>query len=207
MHDLFVSAIGTDSGKTLVSSILLTAFEGEYWKPIQAGKPTDTDSVRNLVGEEKHVFHPERYVLQKPASPHDAAAEEGIEIRLEDFSLPAHTRPLIVEGAGGLMVPINESQVILDLIHHLGLPVVLVANLYLGSINHTLLSADALKRKGVPVKGIIFNGEPNEASQRFIQNYTQWPVLLHVRREESVTADSINKYAHQFLKTYHEYYP
>ena len=207
MHNLFVSAIGTDSGKTLVSSILLTAFEGEYWKPIQAGKPTDTDSIRSLIGERNHVFHPERYLLQKPASPHDAASEEGIEIRLEDFSLPKHIRPLIVEGAGGLMVPINESQVILDLIHHLQLPVVLVANLYLGSINHTLLSAEVLKRYQIPVKGIIFNGEPNEASQRFIQNYTQWPVLLHIAKEEKVTTDVIRKYAQQFLKTYHELYP
>ncbi|MEQ8808331.1 MAG: dethiobiotin synthase, partial [Imperialibacter sp.] len=149
----FVTAIGTDSGKTLVSAIVCEALHADYWKPIQAGMPRDTDTVQSLVSNEKTQFHPEAYLLNTPASPHAAAKADGVEISLTKVKLPKTDNCLIIEGAGGLMVPLNDYDFIGDLIIELKAEVILVANLYLGSINHTLLSAEYLKAHKVPVAG------------------------------------------------------
>lgn len=193
----FVTAIGTDSGKTMVSAILCEALHADYWKPIQSGLPRDTDTVQSLVSNSKTQFHPEAYLLKKPASPHDAAKAEGVEISLMKVKLPTSANCLVVEGAGGLMVPLNDYDYMADLMQQFPAEVVLVCNLYLGSINHTLLSAEYLKARRMPVAGIIFNGEPNPESERIIEAKTGWPVLLRILPEKQFDKATVRKYADQ----------
>ena len=191
---LFVTGIGTDVGKTVVSAILCQATGADYWKPIQAGlEETDSHSVIDVVTKKGQVF-PERYRLQKPASPHDSARAEGKEIKISEFELP-NSDNLIVEGAGGLMVPINDSDMIVDLIDKLKLPVVLVASLYLGSINHTLLSVNELKRRGIKILGIVFNGESNVESEQVILKHAGCSCVLRVKPESAITSSMIETYA------------
>ncbi|XOV94040.1 MAG: dethiobiotin synthase [Bacteroidota bacterium] len=191
----FITAIGTDSGKTVVSAVITQMLGGDYWKPIQAGFPKDTDAVKSLVSDDSTVFHDEAYVLNTPASPHAAARIDGVQIDLMEMKLPITDKDLIIEGAGGCLVPINEDQVVADLIPLFKATVVLVSDLYLGSINHTLLTAEYLSGKGYPIKGIIFNGEENPESQRIILKKTQLKSLLHIKREKKVNKEMILRYA------------
>ena len=191
----FVTAIGTDSGKTLVSAILCEALQADYWKPVQAGLPRDTDTVRALVSNSITKFYPEAYLLKKPASPHTSAKAEGVEISMMNIKLPENKNCLIIEGAGGLLVPLNDYDCVADLIKELRTEVVLVADLYLGSINHTLLTAEYLKQHNMPVVGIIFNGQPNPDSERIIEKKTGWPVLLRIGEEKEINKDVVKKYA------------
>lgn len=193
----FVTAIGTDSGKTLVSAILCEALHADYWKPVQAGTPRDADTVRALLTNTTSVIHPEKYVLQTPASPHAAAKIDGVEINVREFNLPETRRPLVLEGAGGCMVPLNDREVVIDLAIRFAAPIVLVSNYYLGSINHTLLTAELLRQRNLPVKGIVFNGRANPESRRIILHHTNYPVLLEVNHEETINAETVRKYAMQ----------
>lgn len=193
---LFVTAIGTDSGKTVVSAILVTALDANYWKPIQSGRPRDTEQVQQLTGLPASRFFEEKYLFDLPASPHAAAAAEDKHIDIADILLPESDRPLVIEGAGGLLVPLNQQELMADLVGHLKAEIILVSNLYLGSINHTLLTISELKRRTLPVKGLIFNGPPNEASQQIIEKYAApWPVLLHVQPHSKITPNIVNRYA------------
>jgi dethiobiotin synthetase len=198
----FVTAIGTDSGKTLVSAIVCEALRADYWKPVQAGLPRDTDTVKSLVSNEKTQFHPEAYLLNTPASPHAAAKADGVEISMTKIKLPQTNNCLIIEGAGGLLVPLNDYDFVSDLIIEFKAEVILVANLYLGSINHTLLSAEYLKAHKVPVAGIIFNGPSNRESEQIIMAKTGWPVLLHINQEEKIDKEVVKKYAAQLSKNW-----
>jgi dethiobiotin synthetase len=197
MRGYFVTGIGTGIGKTIVSTILTEALEADYWKPIQAGNldDTDTDFVLNNLSNDNSKVHPEQYRLTTPASPHFAAEVDGVRLALEDFSLPETDRTLIVEGAGGLMVPINEKDLIIDLILHLELPVILVSGIYLGSINHTLLSYDVLRNRNIYVAGIVFNGPPNPSTESIILKLTNLPVILRVNDEEVLDKDMVKRYA------------
>ena len=197
-----MTAIGTDSGKTLVSAIVCEALRADYWKPIQAGLPRDTDTVKSLVSNEKTQFHPEAYLLNTPASPHAAAKADGVEISMTKIKLPQTNNCLIIEGAGGLLVPLNDYDFVSDLIIEFKAEVILVANLYLGSINHTLLSAEYLKAHKVPVAGIIFNGSSNPESEQIITAKTGWPVLLHIHQEEKIDKETVKKYAAQLNKNW-----
>lgn len=196
---VFVTAIGTDSGKTLVSAIVAEAFRADYWKPIQAGFPRDTDTVASLVSNATTQYHPERYLLQMPASPHAAAKVEGIDIRVKDFKLPTD-RPLVIEGAGGCLVPINDNEFVIDIAAQLKAPVLLVANLYLGSINHTLLTLHYLESIQSKPFGIIFNGPPNPESERIILHHAGVPCLLHVEQEQFISRGTVRKYADLLVK-------
>lgn len=197
----FITAIGTDSGKTLVSAILLTALRANYWKPIQAGFPTDTNTLREWLPDQETRFYKEAYALKMAASPHAAALAENTSISIRDILVPDSTdMPLVIEGAGGLMVPLNDREFMIDLALYVDAEIILVADLYLGSINHTLLSVDLLKSRGCKVKGIIFNGPENEASQEFILNYAQFPLLLHIKPEKEINTRVINRYAMALLK-------
>jgi dethiobiotin synthetase len=172
---LFVTGIGTDIGKTLISAILVEKLKCDYWKPVQAGEldNSDTMKVQRLVSNTASVFHPETYRLTQPYSPHKAAALDGIEIDEKIIIAPKPNNQLLIEGAGGLMVPLNSRTLVIDLIKQLDAEVILVSQNYLGSINHTLLSIEALKQRGIPVKGIIFNGEENASTEDYIIAYTQ----------------------------------
>ena len=198
---LFITAIGTDSGKTLVSALFAKALNAWYHKPIQAGTPTDTDFLKQHISVDKIV--PEQFLLKMPASPHMAAAAEGIELKLNTVKIPEQN-PLVIEGAGGCLVPINNDEFVIDiaLIHQL--PIVLVANLYLGSINHTLLTIEYLKSRGAKVSGIVFNGEENKASQQVIQHHCPWPVITHIPQLEKVDFSALASNINDIQRFYSE---
>lgn len=199
-NTVFVSAIHTDSGKTLVSAILCEAWGADYWKPVQAGSPYDADRVLELVTKREVYIHPSTYLLETPESPHAAAQRQGIEISIEHFQLPQIEKSLVIEGAGGCLVPMNDNDLIIDIPARLHIPVILVSNFYLGSINHTLLSFEACKRRKIEIAGIIFNGERNHESERIILKHTQVPCLLHIDNEPEINREMVKKYAERFLK-------
>lgn len=178
----FISGIGTETGKTVASAFLQLALDADYWKPVQAGDLDfgDTDRVRAWTGMPAARYHPERYRLRTPASPHHAAAVDGIAITLADFQLPPTKNRLLVEGAGGLLVPLNERHCMIDLAAHLQLPVILVVRHYLGSINHTLLSLEALRNRGLRCRGIVLSGQPNPESTRIIARLSGVEVLAEL---------------------------
>lgn len=198
----FVTAIGTESGKTLVSAILCKALPADYWKPIQAGFPTDSEIIKTLVDNERTIVHKERYILKTPASPHAAAALEDIAIGVDDFILPHYAENLVIEGAGGCLVPINDNNFVIDLAKKFQAEVILVSNLYLGSINHTLLSFEALKHRNLLVKGIIFNGPPNAASEKIILRHTGLRCLLHIEQEQKIRTEVIDTYSKKLMHSW-----
>lgn len=176
MKPLIVTGTDTGIGKTVVSALLTLALDGIYWKPIQAGTADGTDRQRvvAMTGLPEERFRPERYILREPLSPHRAAELDGVEIRAETLDLPADIpsgRRLIIEGAGGVLVPINRQMLQVELFARWRVPVVLCARTRLGTINHTLLSLEALKRRGVDVLGIVFVGEPMPDSERTIVEF------------------------------------
>lgn len=170
---IFITGIGTEVGKTVCSAILAACYQAAYWKPVQSGDLQYTDSMK--IGDwagENITIYPETYRLQLAASPHQSAAAEGLTIRLDDFRLPETSHPLIVEGAGGLMVPLSDNALMIDLIENLNLPVALVVRNYLGCINHTLLSLMALQQRGLYLKYLILNGSFPPDTERIILKHT-----------------------------------
>lgn len=198
----FVTAIGTDSGKTLISAILCKALNADYWKPVQSGYPRDSETIKLLLGQSSSKIHPETYIFKTPASPHAAAALENIKIEMENFVVPQHAGDLVIEGAGGCLVPLNDHEFVIDLVAKFKAEVILVSNFYLGSINHTLLSYEALKSRNLALKGIIFNGAPNAASERIILHHTGLRRLLHVDQENSVDDKVILKYSKRLVENW-----
>ncbi|MHA8109758.1 dethiobiotin synthase [Aquirufa sp. A-Brett2-W8] len=194
MKQFIVAGIGTEIGKTVVSAILTAGLKADYWKPVQAGDLDQGDAywIRRWVTSA--TVHPSTYALTQPMSPHSAAEIDGITIDLAAFKKPTD-QTLIIELAGGIMVPLNDSQTNLDLIKHLNLPVILVSKNYLGSLNHTLLSYELLKQHGIPMAGIVFNGPENPSGEKFILNHTGLPLILRVNIEEELNEAVIASYA------------
>jgi dethiobiotin synthetase len=192
-HTFFVTGIGTDVGKTIASAILVEALQADYWKPVQAGfdKGTDSEFIRSIISNDKTIIHPETYKLKLAASPHIAARDEVIKIELkkieEDYfkivnsqssmvneglathNLPLTTHSLIIEGAGGLLVPLNDDEFVLDLIKKLNAKVILISRNYLGSINHSLLTAKVCKENNIDVVGWIFNDQYLDYENEIVQ--------------------------------------
>jgi len=192
----FLSGIHTDAGKTVSASFLRAALDADYWKPVQAGDLDfgDTDRVRAWSGGAAERYHPVRHELNTPASPHYAARVDGVEIGLEDFVVPdTEDRPLIIEGAGGLLVPLNERKTVLDLIEYLGLPVLLTSRHYLGSINHTLLSIAALRSRNIPLAGLIYSGGDNPETVRIVTELTGVRPLVELPEFPEVNAEAIGE--------------
>jgi len=200
MKKIFVTGIGTDVGKTVVSAILTEALEADYWKPVQAGDLDNSDSIKveRLISNNKSVIHTEGVKLNSPMSPHASAAIDGVEIKLSEIVLPETNNNLVVEGAGGLMVPLNDKDLIIDLIKYLDLAVVLVSQNYLGSINHTILSIDALKNRGIKIFGIIFNGDENIETEKYILNYANLKCLGRVKQHQAVNKEVVLSYKSLF---------
>lgn len=184
-----VTGTDTDVGKTVVSAVLVQGLQGAYWKPIQSGlePATDTERVREVTGGAGGPFFPEAYRLRTPASPHLAAALDGVTIDLSSLELPKveKGRYLVVEGAGGVLVPLNDQAMMVDLFAHLQIPVVLVCRTTLGTLNHTLLSLEALRRRAVPILGVVMNGVPHEENRKAIEGYGKVPVLATLPPLES----------------------
>ncbi|WP_461451968.1 dethiobiotin synthase [Mucilaginibacter sp.] len=176
---LFITGIGTGIGKTIVSAVVTEKIKADYWKPIQSGDLHDSDTlkVKSLVANSQSIFHQESYRLTQPYSPHKSAAIDGVVIDPEKIIIPETDNQLVIEGAGGLMVPLNDDFLMIDLVKQLGAKVVLVSQNYLGSINHTLLSVNLLKQYHINIAGIIFNGKADANSEDYILKYTGLKLL------------------------------
>ncbi len=203
---LIVAGIGTEVGKTVASAVLVETLKADYWKPVQSGALTDSDTntVRQLVSNSVSRFQPEAYRLTQPLSPHAAAEIDGISIKLENINLPHTDNALVVELAGGLMVPLNNHELNIDLVQRLGLPVVLVSRNYLGSINHTLLSVEACRSRNITLLGILFNGPTVPATETFILNYTGLSCIGRIAQEAVLTKEIIRAYAATLLPILHQ---
>jgi dethiobiotin synthetase len=193
MRPLFVTGIGTDVGKTVISAIIVEKLKADYWKPIQSGdlSYSDTMKVQALVSNNESAFHPEAYRLTQPFSPHKSAALDGIEIELNAVNAPKTSNRLLIEGAGGLMVPLNSKDYVVDLISRFNAELILVIRNYLGSINHSLLSIELLKQRNIEVKGLIFNGETDPYAEDAIINHSQLPVLGRIPVLEELNRENI----------------
>lgn len=200
MRKIFVTGIGTDVGKTVVSAVLVEALKADFWKPIQTGSffSTDTTKVQKWVSNQESKFHPEGYLLKQYMSPHAAAELEGVEIFLKDLKLPETNNTLIIEGAGGLMVPLNRNEFMIDMIKKFDAEVILVVQNYLGSINHTLLSIEALRSRGLKILGTVYNGPPHQLSYDIIQQHGKLKNLGKINKESEINKEVISRYAKEF---------
>ncbi|MFT8977997.1 dethiobiotin synthase [Gluconobacter oxydans] len=191
---VFVTGTDTGIGKTLVSAILCRAWNATYWKPLQTGladEEGDTPTVRDLAGLSAARIIPPAYAFQAPLAPLAAGDLENVTVNPGRLVLPQVQGPLVVEGAGGLMVPVREDMMIVDLIESLGLPVVLVTRSGLGTINHTLLSLEALRRRGIPVAGVVPVGPPNSGNERDIARFGKTNILFRVPHLDAITETSV----------------
>jgi dethiobiotin synthetase len=181
---------GTDTGigKTTVAAMLVLALDAVYWKPIQSGteEGTDRQRVQALTQLPDDRLLPERYVLSQPLSPHRAAELDGIEIKAEALVLPAFDRTLVIEGAGGLMVPVTRNKLQIDVFADWSLPIILCARTALGTINHTLLSIEALRGRHMRLHGLIFVGDDNPDNMRTITDFSGARILGHVPRLDRI---------------------
>jgi dethiobiotin synthetase len=203
MERIFVTGIGTGIGKTFVSAILAKALDADYWKPVQAGfsEGTDSEWVANMLTDTGSVVHPEVYRLAKAASPHIAAREEGITIDIKKIcsQIPANNRNLLIEGAGGLLVPLNNSAFVADLIKELDAKVILVSRNYLGSINHSLLTARVCREMQLPVIGWIFNDQYLDYEEEIV-HWSNFPRIASIPYSENINGTFINSQADAIRK-------
>ena len=193
---LFITGISTDVGKTIASAIITEALEADYWKPVQAGDIYNSDShkIQNYISNDKSVIHENSYKLNTPASPHFAAEKEGITIDLKNIIEPKTKNHLVVEGAGGVLVPLNSSDFVIDLVQS-DYKIIIVSRHYLGSINHTLLTIEAIKNRGLTIAGIIFNGNENKATENLILNYSKIKFIGRINDEPYFDKNVIAEYA------------
>jgi dethiobiotin synthetase len=205
---IFVSGIGTGVGKTIVSAILAEALQADYWKPVQCGGLDNSDShiVKDLLSNPISKVHSETYTLKTASSPHYAARQENTEIQLSHFKIPGTNNRLVIEGAGGLMVPLNREHLVIDLIQHLNIPVILVAKNYLGGINHALLSIAILKSRKIELIGVIFNGPNYFDNEEVIQYFSDIPIIGRIDETKSITFEFISLQAERLKSYLSEYF-
>lgn len=191
----FITGTDTGIGKTFISTILTKGLRASYYKPIQAGLPTDTDFVRKYSELSEKHFLKETYLLKMPASPHLAAKNENVIINLNDFELPKNfeSSHLIIEGCGGLLVPINNNHFVIDIIKKFSIPTLLVAKSSLGTINHTLMSLNQLRASSIPIMGVILNGSKNEENRRAIEKYGKIEVIAEIEIQKNITPSIIQR--------------
>lgn len=196
---LFITGIGTDVGKTITAAIITEALEADYWKPVQAGDLhfSDSHKLQSLLTNTKTKIHPNSYALQTPASPHFAAEIDGVTIDIKKIKVPTTKNHLVIEGAGGLFVPLNQTETILDLIQS-DYKVIVVSRHYLGSINHTLLTIEALQNRKIAIAGIIFSGDENPATESIILSKTGVNVIGRIDNEPYFDQNVISYYAEKF---------
>lgn len=196
---LFITGIGTDVGKTIASSIIVEALEADYWKPIQAGdlENSDTNKVEKYITNAKTKFHKNSFALNTPASPHLAAELDGIIIDIQKIIEPKTQNHLVVEGAGGILVPLNNKNCVIDLIQT-DYKVIVVSRHYLGSINHTLMTIEILKSRNINVAGIVFSGDENKATESIILEKTNIPMIGRIDIEPYFDQNVIKYYADLF---------
>jgi dethiobiotin synthetase len=194
---IVIVGIGTGVGKTLVSAVVCKALNAAYWKPIQTGYLSgngdrDAEEVQKLSA---CLVYPEAYLFEEPLSPHAAAAIDGQRVDISQIVVPQHEGNLVIEGAGGLMVPLNEEELYIDLLAQWKYPVILVVRHYLGNINHTLLSVEALQKRKIPIIGLIMSGHPLPDTVSAIENFSGQPVLLHIPELDEVNPGVVEELA------------
>ncbi len=196
MQKIIVTGTGPEIGKTLVSAILTVMFRGNYWKPIECGgseEGTDSQVIAKLIDTNNHTIYPSSYSFQAPVSPHHASRLENKVIDPNRILLPASPKTLTIETPGGLFTPLSTRLTCLDVFQPWQGKWIVVSKHYLGSINHTLLTVEALKSRSIPVLGIIFNGT-NPDSEEAIMQITQLPMLGRLLPEPSINKETIQKY-------------
>lgn len=193
MHGFFVTGTDTDVGKTVVSAWLVGRLGACYWKPVQAGNhpETDTEIVRQLAELSPDRILPEAYVLPEPIAPHEAARRAGVAIEMQKLVPPPCDRPLVVEGAGGVLVPLNDHAFMIDLARELDLPVILVTRSTLGTINHTLLSLEAIRRRGLHLAGVVVNGPETPHNRAAIERYGRAEIIAEIPWLDSMTPEAL----------------
>jgi dethiobiotin synthetase len=200
MKNFFITGTDTGVGKTLVSAIITKVLNATYWKPIQSGVAIDIPDrhvVKELTDLPSDHFPPSAYELQAALSPNQAAELENIQVKIEKCSMPITQRSLIIEGAGGVYVPINQQDSMLDLIKYFNFPVIIVSRGTLGTINHTLLTIEALRKQQVLIHGLVFNGELNPANQKTIEERAQLRTLFHVPHFGSLKKNRLDEWLNQ----------
>jgi dethiobiotin synthetase len=201
---LFITGTDTGVGKTVVSAILMAGLNGYYWKPIQSGleEMSDTQWVQENTGLPGTHFFKETYRLTQPLSPHAAALQDGVRIELDAFKIPTPPEPghLIIEGAGGVMVPLNEKDLMTDIIKKLDAPVLLVCRSSLGTINHTLLSLEQLRREGIEIFGVVMNGPRNLENRKAIEHFGRIRVLAEIEPLPFIDPLTLKTLFHQNFK-------
>ena len=188
MKNIFVTGIGTNVGKTIASAVITEALQADYWKPIQTGANefTDTQTIKNLISNTKSVIHNESYLFKEPVSPHLAASLENKTIQLSNIIIPETKNNIVIEGAGGILVPINNTHFIIDLANVFDCEIVLVIKNYVGCINHTLLSIDYLLNNQYNLKGLILNGNFDKQVKSAILNHSETPIISEIKEFETI---------------------
>jgi dethiobiotin synthetase len=198
MRKIVVAGIGTDVGKTIASAILTYTLDGDYWKPVQCGLCRDRETVEELLGGCRPT-HPEALYLKAPRSPHHAAKLEGFTIDPGRIALPQISRPLIIEGCGGVLVPLNLKMSMLDLFASWDCEWVVVSRHYIGSINHTLLTLEAMKRRSLDIRGIIFNGDRCLQTEAAVLKFSNAPCIGRLKQEPQWNLKTIRAYARKWM--------
>ncbi len=198
MKKYFITGISTEVGKTIASAIITESLQADYWKPIQSGDLDNSDShkIKRLISNEKTKIHPNSYGLNTPMSPHASAEIDGVKIKLENIKEPKTENHLVIEGAGGVLVPLNDTQTVLDFIKP-DYKVIVVSRHYLGSINHTLLTVDLLKDKGFDVS-LIFSGNEHKTTEDIIKKMANVEVIGRIEEEPYFDKNVIKEYAEKF---------
>lgn len=198
LKPIFITGTGTDVGKTLIAAIITESLGADYWKPVQAGISEGTDSlfVKKMISNNRTKIHPELYKLKMPASPHLAAPAEDKEITIKEikFHLPKTENRLVIEGAGGLMVPLNKTELILNLIKELDAKVIIVSKNELGSINHSLLTAAVLSKENIDVAGWIFT-EEYQHYEKEIAGWSGYPLIARIKHLPIISKETIKEQA------------
>ncbi|ABM76427.1 putative Dethiobiotin synthase [Prochlorococcus marinus str. NATL1A] len=196
---IIICGTDTDVGKTIVSSFLVQGLKGIYWKPIQSGteEGTDTKTVCNLLSLEPNSYLPERYKFKAPVSPHWAAEQESAFIEPSNLKLPDLDKLIIIETAGGLMVPLNRDWLQIDQLKAWGAPIILVARTGLGTLNHTLLSLEALKNRNLDVLGIVLNGPPHKDNPKTLEQFGDTKILASLPIFDEVNAKVLSQEWHK----------
>ncbi len=194
MIKYFITGIGTGVGKTVVSAILTEALEADYWKPVQCGikDGTDKDTVKDLISNSKTVIHPEEHCLEEPVSPHLAAAMAGYKIIMESMEIPMTDNRIVIEGAGGILVPLNEQYFVIDMATFFEAEIILVVRNYLGCINHSLLSIDYLTKNGFDIKGLVLIGSFDPSVRASIINYAELPIIAELPEVDEISKETVS---------------
>lgn len=195
---VIVAGIGTDVGKTVISAILARALEGHYWKPVQCGLPSDRDWIQEIAGVH---CHPDAICLKTPCSPHLAARHENMRIEAKKLIPPSCEKPLVIEGTGGLLAPLNEKEVWFDAAVAWETKWVLVHRHYLGSLNHFLLTLDFLEKRNIPIEGVVFNGEGDLETEKMLLEKAKTRCLGRLSWQPQLTRQLLHKIAEEWRPT------